>query len=335
MNKEIKRHYISVAMCTYNGEAFIKEQLESILNQSVSVDEIIIGDDGSTDDTIKCIHQTLKLTGIKYQIISNKVNLGYCKNFESVISKTTGDIIFLCDQDDVWMKDKVKISIENFDKNENGLLLFSDAYLVDASLNKLPGSLWEAVCYKKNKNKFGSCLEMLLSGNYMTGATVAFRRNLYEISYPFLESNSHDAWLAFYAALYGEVIEEPRKLIYYRQHGNNQIGAKKATGFRENLHEKITLGYRASQRQHEDHILMLEFYASIYDREHEKISLEALSALQKCIDAQKRFCRISSKKKIRSLIQIIICVLKKDYIRYCRKPIGYLGGDILYCLFNN
>ena len=104
-----KRMRISVAICTYNGEKYIREQLESILNQEYSVDEIVVGDDGSSDRTIEVAEKILKTSDVSYRILRSTTNIGYRKNFERTIAATKGEIIFLSDQDDVWKRNKVKV----------------------------------------------------------------------------------------------------------------------------------------------------------------------------------------------------------------------------------
>ena len=116
---------ISVAMTTFNGEKYIEKQIESILNQSLSVDEIIICDDGSTDNTIELMKK------YNVQIIQNKKNLGYKLNFKKAMEKCKGDYIFLCDQDDIWKKDKVKEMISIMEKNRNIHVLASSFEYID------------------------------------------------------------------------------------------------------------------------------------------------------------------------------------------------------------
>ncbi len=99
----------SVAMCTYNGESYLDEQLQSILEQTEPIDEIVICDDGSIDKTLSIIEKFIK-AGTPIRLILNQKNLGYTRNFEKAICLCSGDIIFLADQDDIWMPEKVKKS---------------------------------------------------------------------------------------------------------------------------------------------------------------------------------------------------------------------------------
>ncbi|MGN8886887.1 glycosyltransferase family 2 protein [Blautia sp. HCP28S3_G10] len=327
----MKEHYISVAMCTYNGEKYVAEQIKSILSQSHPIDEIVIGDDGSTDKTVEIVEQILKTSKVKYKIIQNKTNLGYRKNFENAIANTTGDIIFLSDQDDVWIKEKVKILLRDLDEKEEYLLVFSDAYLVDGQLNKMEGSLWESVYYLKNKCKFNNCLELFLNGYYVTGATVAFKRTLFEKAYPFSEIWQHDGWLGILAALYGDVFAEEQKLILYRQHGNNQIGAEIPQTIKEKINCKFNTLKSIAGEQAKQRIRTYRRFEELYERQKNSADIIALEKIKACVKAQKSFSMISAKRKINSLKIIVVHWVNGDYRRYRKKPIGFCLGDILSC----
>ena len=106
---------ISIAMTTYNGSRFLEQQLKSLLRQTKKADEIIIVDDGSSDDTVAIIKKYLNVSNTRIKLYINEVNLGVFKNFEKAISLCKGDIIFCCDQDDVWQFDKIEKHINNFD----------------------------------------------------------------------------------------------------------------------------------------------------------------------------------------------------------------------------
>ena len=116
---------VSVAIATYNGERFIKEQLDSIFNQSLLPDEIVVFDDNSSDDTLKIVEQ-YKNNNIKIIIYKNEQNKGFRMNFYNAIKKCNGDYIFLCDQDDIWNNNKVELMIHEMKKNSNILLLCSN-----------------------------------------------------------------------------------------------------------------------------------------------------------------------------------------------------------------
>ena len=121
----------SVALCTYNGQQFLKQQLDSILNQTHKVDEIVVCDDGSTDKTIEILENYSANYPNTFYINQNEINLRSVKNFEKAVKLCSGDIIFLSDQDDVWVDNKVEKYVDYFDKNPNIEVLASNGYCID------------------------------------------------------------------------------------------------------------------------------------------------------------------------------------------------------------
>ena len=230
----------SVALCTYNGKDFIEQQIDSILNQTVLPDELIISDDGSNDGTVEIVKKKLAKSHLKYKVMINNTKLGVIKNFERAILHCEGDIIFTSDQDDIWLEDKVEYIKNMFNLNEKLSIVFTDAYLVDKNLSKTGVRLWDAVYpeMKKIKTK-QDILKALLKGNIMTGATMAFKRSLIQQITPFNEYWIHDYWIAITGTLIGEVQSIDKPLILYRQHDNNVIGASKLS-----VTEKIIMYFR-------------------------------------------------------------------------------------------
>lgn len=222
---------LSVAICTYNGEEFVGEQLRSILEQTKKVDEIIVSDDGSSDATLDRVGEAFAhFSGHapQWRILKGE-RLGIVRNFSRAVSACTGDIIFLCDQDDVWHPQKVEKIVSNFESQPDALLVCSDARLVDANLRDLGKSQFQMARMTKGLRQSlegTNGFETLLRRNVVTGATVAFRRELLDIALPFVDGWLHDEWLAILAAARGglRVIDTP--LVLYRQHGANQCGMR-------------------------------------------------------------------------------------------------------------
>lgn len=215
---------ISVAMCTFNGEKYIKEQIESIINQSLVPDEIVICDDCSKDNTINIIKETLANWSGKANLIINEDNLGYRKNFEKAISLCNGDIIFLSDQDDVWDNCKVEILLKTFEKDKNIILAFHDVEVVDESLKVLSKSFWKILnfdylTFEENNYK------RLMESNVIQGSACAFKKELFNYAYPFPKTAVHDEWIGLVAILNGKVLPVKKRLAKYRQSENNVIGA--------------------------------------------------------------------------------------------------------------
>ena len=194
-------------MATYNGEVFIKEQLDSILKQLSHNDEVIISDDGSTDRTIEII-KSYKDKRIKL-FHSTKKNFVF--NFENALNGATGDIIFLSDQDDIWFNDKVEKSLVHLQKYG---LVFSNALMFQGT-DTVNNSLF----FKNSKNKTG-VLSNIYKVNYL-GATLAFKSSIMEKALPFPSNLAmHDVWIGLIAEITSSTyyIDEP--LIFYRRHEN-------------------------------------------------------------------------------------------------------------------
>lgn len=209
---------ISVCIATYNGEKYIKEQLDSIINQLDKNDEIIISDDGSSDNTINIIESYNDNRIVLYKNYFKNVVL----NFEFAIGKSRGDYIFLSDQDDIWHKDKVKCLIDCFLKNSNVTLLISDFQIIDENGLNLDGVY--------NKNKFSTSLVKNIIVNNFMGCAMAFTSNTKNVIMPFPKNIAmHDWWIGTCSKIYGEINFIDKKLLFYRRHSSNlttEAGAK-------------------------------------------------------------------------------------------------------------
>lgn len=212
-------------MATYNGEKYIEEQITSILSQLDNDDELIISDDHSNDNTLNIIKE-IKDKRIRFFI--NEKNMGVIRNFENAIYMANGDYIFLSDQDDVWLPNKIRdsiIKIEHLEKNNPNLpiLVFSDAIIVDESLNILVESLFK---YTGQDPKLSVRPEILCVANRILGCTMAFNKKTKEIILPIGDyAVMHDWWIALNVAKNGIIEPIFTQTILYRQHKDNIIGA--------------------------------------------------------------------------------------------------------------
>jgi glycosyltransferase involved in cell wall biosynthesis len=225
------RPLISVAMCTYNGEAYLSDQLASILNQTQQLDELVVCDDGSADNTLQVLDQFSKEASFPVRVYRNEQRLGPAKNFEKAISLCSGDFVFLSDQDDVWMPQKIDKMLQAFINNPAAGYVLSDALIVDEALHPLGYTIWQSMKFTpRERQQFerGKQLAVLLKRNVVTGAAMAFRATLKGIVLPIPSENFHDAWIALLASslgMYGILVEEP--LIRYRQHSQQLQGGRK------------------------------------------------------------------------------------------------------------
>jgi len=214
-----KLKLVSIAMATYNGSEYLKEQLDSILNQTYANIEVIICDDCSTDNTFQILQDYAKKDS-RIKLFKNDKNLGYVKNFEKAISLSKGDYIALSDQDDVWMKDKIEILLKEIKKYD---LIHSDACLI----NEKNAIISESFSKFSNKMiKPLSIIDITLNG-CVTGCTCMFTKKLKQYVLPFPDRlYMHDKWLGINAYYLGSIKYLDLPLIKYRQHSNNQIGVK-------------------------------------------------------------------------------------------------------------
>ena len=224
------RFSTSIVLCTYNGARFLQAQWGSLLAQSRSPDEIVVRDDGSGDGTwelLDSLATSAERRGIRVRLARNPRNLGYVANFEAALQDASGDVLFLCDQDDVWHVDKLATLVARFEGRSQLLLLCSDARRIDTVGACLPRSLFQVLKVSRTERRrihAGQGFRVLLRRSLATGATTALRRELLVDALPFPRGWAHDEWLAIIAAALGGFDCIERALIDYRQHGQNQIG---------------------------------------------------------------------------------------------------------------
>lgn len=232
-NKINKNLSISVAMCTYNGELFLQEQLESIALQTILPDELVVCDDGSTDNTLLIISNFKKEATFAVKVYRNvdKIPLGMTKNFEKAIFLCRSEIIVLSDFDDVWIPEKLEKLVQSFKENPSIGYVFSDALVVDERLFPLGYTMWEGILFTKYKRRLfknGYQVEVLLKHNVVTGATMAFRAENRDWILPISNQWAHDEWIVLLLSaigIKGNFIEGI--LIKYRQHHQQAIGGRK------------------------------------------------------------------------------------------------------------
>lgn len=224
---------VSIALCTRNGADFIEQQLLSILTQTRRPDEIVVSDDASTDATLAIVTRvTASHPSVRVIVLANPLALGISANFESAIRATSGDLVVLSDQDDVWRSHRLDRIVSEFESRPDLDLVFTNAHLVNSSGGDLGHSLFDALEISENalaEVHAGRAFPLLLKRNLVTGATVAFRRSLLEPAFPIPAPWLHDEWLAIIASVVGRVDAIEDRTIDYRQHGSNEIGVRRAT----------------------------------------------------------------------------------------------------------
>jgi glycosyltransferase involved in cell wall biosynthesis len=232
---------ISIALCTFNGERFLSEQLQSIASQSRLPDELIAFDDGSTDRTMQMLEAFAKSAPFPVQVRQNAARLGPAQNFAAAITAASGDIICFCDQDDIWHPQKLQTIEAAFKQTPRPAFVFSDAEMCDADGKSLGYRLWSSVGFTEQKRRRvdqGHGLDVLIRQNVVTGATLAFDATFRSLLLPIPSGWMHDGWIALLLSVVsrGAAILQP--LIQYRQHASQSIGAQRRSLYQQYLNAK-------------------------------------------------------------------------------------------------
>lgn len=210
-------------MATFNGEKYISEQLQSFSEQALLPDELVICDDGSTDQTINILKEFSKSAPFVVKIFTNDINIGYPQNFSKALSLTHGDYIFLSDQDDVWFPDKIVYIINYFIRHPDCQLVIHDCELTNSTL------------LKTGLTKFGQMKSLgLAASQNVTGCCTATTRSFLDLVMPIPQLYAHDNWLHEIASDLGVRQHSEKILMYYRRHSANS-----SSSFLANKPEKI------------------------------------------------------------------------------------------------
>lgn len=212
---------ISVCMATYNGEKYIKEQIDSILVQIGSDDELIISDDQSSDRTVEIIRS---IPDKRIKLFIHDYDHGFVRNFENALEKAKGDVIFLSDQDDIWMSDKVKTVMNALESSD---FVVSDCITINDREEIISKS---RIADYNIKTGFW---RLMIKTRYL-GCCMAFNRKVLEVALPFPKNAylmEHDLWLAAVAECYFKTALIQKPLIKYRRHGHNVSSGGSSKGY--------------------------------------------------------------------------------------------------------
>lgn len=200
----------SIAMASYNGEMYISEQIDSILKNMKENDELIISDDGSSDNTRLIIQDYLQRD--RRITFVNGPQKGLIKNFENALKYARGEVVFLCDQDDVWGEDKIERILAVI--NEDITLVLHDAVVFDGE------EVIHSSFMQHRKSKSG-LFNNIIKNSYI-GCCMAFRREILNYALPFPNNICmHDQWIGLVSELYGKNKHIEDRLLHYRRHGSN------------------------------------------------------------------------------------------------------------------
>ena len=228
---------VDILLATYNGARYLKEQLDSILNQTYSDFRLIISDDKSTDKTRSIIEEYAKKDS-RIECYFQENNLGVIKNFEFLMKKVESDYFMFSDQDDIWKENKIEKSMEVME-NDKADLVYSDLEVVDKNLNTTFKSYWKLKGLDNKVKKYNNFSALYLN-NFITGCTMLCKKKFIDMILPLPNRYKyvlHDYWVALIVSQHGTLsyIKEP--LIKYRQHKDNKIGSRKKSDEINNFDE--------------------------------------------------------------------------------------------------
>jgi Glycosyl transferase family 2 len=246
----LARPTCSIALCTYNGENYLHAQWQSILDQHQQPDEVIICDDQSTDGTVALLHQFAAEAPFSVRVIENKKRLGYNKNFEQVMLQCTGDLIFICDQDDYWFPEKISTMASYMADHPMAQLAFCDAWVTDDQLQGRQRRFWEWIRFDnqtQDRWRAGESMEIMLDGNRVMGCATVIRRLFLKTLLPIPDSIPgyiYDGWLGLISAACEVIHFVDQPLQLYRTHRQQQVGVRQ-----EEPKERIRLRDRLARHR--------------------------------------------------------------------------------------
>lgn len=328
---------VAVVMATYNGERYIAQQLESIINQTRKPEELIIIDDCSADNTVKIANRVLKKSNIPYRIVVHDVNMGVARSFQNGVEASESDYIMFCDQDDVWSKNKILRTMNCF---YNGVgMVVCNAIISDSELRSLGRTMFEFIRLNLKYDNEDKCrlnsdeaIKLLLKRNYATGMCMAVRREYAIDAFPYPETMTYDAWIAWNSALRGDIVFFDEILVKYRQHDRNVIGTAR---HKEDLRQYF------SHRKY-DKKLFFEKYGSLRkafdmasDRNVNECSVEIKEYINEACEFYGwRTMFTDEKGKVRTLIEIFARMMSGKYCKFTSNAWLEMGKDVAEVFFN-
>ena len=218
---------VSVAMAAYNGRQYIREQIESILNQTRLPNQLVICDDASSDGTFDYLKEILRNAPASVEIVlqRNERNLGFVRNFEKCFELCTGDILFCCDQDDIWDPEKIAVMTSVMERHPECVMAYHDAAVIDQN-----GVIIREHLYHDWNPEELSAIDIGIKASTrmgcVLGMSMCLRRELFENVRPFSEHFGHDEWFSETACCFGDICYCKDRLAMYRRHSSNTSGRR-------------------------------------------------------------------------------------------------------------
>jgi glycosyltransferase involved in cell wall biosynthesis len=253
---------LSIALCTFNGAPFLREQLDSIATQTRLPDEVVVCDDASIDNSVEIVSEWARSVPFEVRIHANAVNIGTSANFSQAISLCRGDLIALSDQDDIWLPHKLAVTAGLLEERPEVGLAFSNFEVVDDNLQSLNYLMWTSLRFRGAEQRLFArdhAFDVLLRRNVVTGLTSMLRASYKNLVLPIFHTpgHAHDEWIAFLIAAVAPIGCIPAPTALYRQHARNQIGSSGPTNVAKLRRSAVTNNRAVNQERNEETIRWL------------------------------------------------------------------------------
>lgn len=312
----------SVVIATYNGENYIEEQLNSILNQTLKPNEIVICDDLSTDNTLKILHQVKKRTTVPIKVFQHKKNMGVRSSFSDAIRVASEEIIFLCDQDDYWYENKIECFMNVFANDNDIIMVFSDADVVDQNLKKTGKTLWNSINFTPtNIQDSTNFADEILKRNIFTGMCMAVKKELIKSNKMFIYNEMlHDEEIGWNAIFTGKIEMISKPLVAYRQHSENVIGSSNTRKFESFafMRKKVKESTERTQRK----------FKELSENPLSKSNPTLYEKLNNAFLFYTERLQLYTESRIKGGALFLKMFMRGDYSRYCSKSENAIKKDI-------
>lgn len=314
INSGKKRLTVSICLCTYNGETYIAEQLDSIFSQSVLPDEVIAVDDHSTDSTPKILSSYQKQYPSILKIYLNKENLGYARNFPKAYSYCSKDIVFFADQDDIWAKDKIEVFLSCYHEDPSLEMVASNPMMFDGKDHDLGKYISSKNVSSFNKRK--DQWKVLLRSPLIPGTAMSVKRDSMAKYLPIPDGFMHDEWFSLCASFSSSVIILDEPYTKYRQHEKQVFGG--GNSFASKANEQL------------DYSKISKKYSLLATNENYEISKDIRNRISGRADFLNFRSKLRNEGFFLSLFDLLIHpVLSHSYHLYCLNPFLSKCKDLL------